>query len=360
MTYRILAINPGSTSTKLAIYEDEREAWKASVDHSPQELDSLETIDDQVKFRQNEIEKAVQGAGQRLDDLSAVVGRGGLLPPIKAGGYVVNEAMCQILRSKRVTYHASNLGALLAHEITTPLGIPAYIYDAVSSDEFADVARITGIPEVTRQSFCHVLNAKAMARKVAAKYGRKYEEMNFLVSHLGGGISVSAHERGRIIDAISDDAGAFSPERCGSLPLQYIVRMCYSGKYSEKDMLSKLRGSGGLKAYLGVHDCREIEKMIAGGDERAKRLYEAQAYQIAKGVGEMAPVLRGNIDATILTGGMAYSEMLMKMVTEYIKFLAPVEVMPGENELESLAFGALRILRHEEGAHVYHDPDNGE
>lgn len=353
MTYRLLAINPGSTSTKVAIYEDERETWRASADHGPQELNRLETLDDQVAFRLRAIKGAAAAAGQRLDGLDAVVGRGGLLPPVHAGGYVVNQAMLDVLRSDRVTYHASNLGAFLARAIADPLGRPAYIYDAVSSDEFPEVARVTGIPEVKRQSFCHVLNSKAMARRVAAKRGGRYEDMDFLVTHLGGGISVSAHHHGRIIDAIGDDSGAFSPERCGSLPLIYIIKMCYSGRFTEKEMFAKLRGSGGLKAYLGVHDCREIEKMIAAGDGRAKLLYEAQAYQIAKGLGQLAPVLRGHIDAVILTGGLAYSKMLMDMVIGYVAFLGPVEIMPGENELEALALGALRLLRGEEEAHVY-------
>lgn len=355
MSYHILAINPGSTSTKIAIYEDEKEVWKYNLEHSNEDLALYETIDEQVAFRKAAVLEAMKCAGHSIQMLDAVVGRGGMLPPVKAGGYLVNENMRKRLRASQIGFHASNLGALVAEEIARPLNLPSYIYDAVSSDEMYDVARITGMPDVMRQSFCHALNTKAMARKVAAKYGRNYGEMNFIVAHLGGGISISAHEKGRIVDVITDDAGPFSPERSGSLPLQNIVRMCYSGQFSEKEMLTKLRGQGGLKGHLGVHDCREIEKMIGAGNEKAKKVYEAQAYQIAKGIGELAPVLRGNVDAVIMTGGVAYSEMLTEMIAERVRYLAPIEIMPGENELESLSLGALRILRKEESAHVYQE-----
>ncbi len=357
MSYRLLTLNPGSTSTKIAVYEDERELWRENIEHSNEDLARYETIDEQTKFRLDEISAALNRAGENLGSLAAVVGRGGLLPPVKAGGYLVNEAMKKRLKASQVGFHASNLGALLAAALAEPLAKPAYIYDAVSSDEMFDVARLTGIPEISRQSFCHVLNSKAMARKVAAKLGGRYEDMNFLVAHLGGGISISVHNRGRIVDSLADDAGPFSPERAGSLPVRYIVQLCYSGQYTEKEMLYKLRGKGGLKAHLGVHDCREIEKMIANGDQKAKLLYEAQAYQIAKGLGLLAPVLGGHFDAVILTGGLAYSQMLTSMVAELVKFIAPVEVMPGENELESLALGALRILRGQEQAHEYIDSE---
>jgi butyrate kinase len=261
--------------------------------------------------------------------------------------------MRERLQKSQIGFHASNLGALLADALARPLGIPAYIYDAVSADELYEIAHITGIPEVYRQSFCHVLNSKAACRKVAQKRGARYEDMNFLVGHLGGGISISAHEKGKIVDVITDDAGPFSPERSGSIPLRIIVDMCYSNKYAHKEMLFKLRGMGGLKAHFGVHDCRIIEDMIAEGDEHARKVYEAFAYQIAKGIGELAPVLKGKVDAVVLTGGVAYSNMVTDWVKERVSFIAGVEVIPGENELESLALGALRILRGEETAHEY-------
>ena len=216
------------------------------------------------------------------------------------------------------------------------------------------MARITGIPEVVRQSFCHVLNSKATARKVAGSANHRYEDINVIVAHIGGGISVSAHRKGRIVDVITADGGPFSPERSGSVPLTYIVDMCYSGCYTKAQMLKKIAGMGGLKAYLGTHDCREIEAMIAEGNEKAKLLYEAQAYQIAKGIGELSPVLKGDVDYIILTGGMAYSSMLTKAVEERVSFIAPVVTEPGENELEALALGALRILEGKEQVHEFY------
>jgi len=353
MDYYILTINPGSTTTKIGLFKNEVELWNQNLEHSEQELSGRETIGEQLVYRNDCVLEALTQRGQDTAELSAVVGRGGMLPPVKAGGYTVNQCMRDRLQKSQIGFHASNLGALIADSIAKPLGIPAYIYDAVSSDELYEIAHITGIPEVCRQSFCHVLNSKAMCRKVAEKKGMRYQDMNFLVAHLGGGISISAHERGKIVDVITDDAGPFSPERSGSIPLRTIVDMCYANKYSHKEMLYKLRGMGGLKAHLGVHDCRKIEDMIAAGDEHAKKIFEAFAYQISKGIGELAPILKGQVDAIVLTGGVAHSKMVTDWVKERVSFIADVEVIPGENELESLALGALRILRGEESAHEY-------
>lgn len=353
MNYKILAINPGSTSTKIAVYEDDVEKYWETINHTDNELAQFESIADQFEFRKKVILSKLKENGFQITGFDAVVGRGGLLPPIHAGGYTVNEKMKDRIINGPILPHASNLGALIADSIAAPLGIPAWIYDSVASDELKDIARITGVPEIMRQSFTHVLNTKAMARKVAAKYGKKYEDMNFLVVHLGGGISVNAHEKGCIVDVITDDGGPFSPERAGSIPLSYVVDMCYSGEYDKKTLSRKLRGLGGLKAHLGTHDCLEVERMISNGDQKAKAVYEAMAYQICKGIGEMAPVLSGDIDAIILTGGAAYSRMLTALITERVKFIAPIEIMPGENEMESLALGALRILKGEEMAREY-------
>ena len=354
MSYWILSINPGSTSTKVAVYEDEQERFTETIPHTDEELARFGCINDQFWFRRDAVLLALERHQIAPKQLSAVVGRGGMLPPVKAGGYLVGQEMVDTILSGNLPDHASNLGALIADAIARPLGIPAYIYDAVSSDEFKPIAKITGLPEVVRQSFCNVLNAKAVARRAAADLGGRYEDFCFLVAHLGGGISISAHEYGKIVDAIPDDAGPFSPERSGSVPLSYVVKMCYSGNYTEKEMRRKLRGMGGLKAYLGTYDMREIEAMVEGGDPVAGALFEAEAYQIGKGIGEMAPVLRGNVDAILLTGGMAYSRRLVRLIEGYVSFLAPVKVYPGENELESLALGALRILRGEEKASVFH------
>lgn len=351
--YLILAVNPGSTSTKIALYENDRKCFDTSLSHDQEELEGYRRVLDQFAMRKDCVLKALEDNGVDRKKLSCVVGRGGMLPPVSAGGYIVNGEMVEVLKAGSSSEHVSNLGALIAKAIAAPLQIPAYIYDAVSSDELDDVARITGIPEVVRQSFCHVLNSKATARKAAEAAGKRYEDFNAVVAHIGGGISISAHKKGRIVDVITADGGPFSPERSGSVPLTYIVDMCYSGCYTKAQMLKKIAGMGGLKAYLGTHDCRKIEEMIAAGDERAKLLYEAQAYQIAKGIGELSPVLKGELDFIILTGGMAYSGMLTEQVRERVSFLGPVVVMPGENELEALALGALRILEGKEKAHEF-------
>jgi butyrate kinase len=353
MVYKILAINPGSTSTKFAIYENETEIFTETINHTDEDLAPFPLITDQLEFRLECILSRLKQLRLGISDLSAVVGRGGMLPPLHAGGYYVNDKMKEILVGGTLLPHASNLGALIADAIAAPLNIPAFIYDSVAADELKDIARITGLPEISRRSFTHVLNTKAMARKVAEKHGKKYEEMNFLVAHLGGGISINAHEKGRIVDVITDDGGPFSPQRAGSIPLTYIVDMCYSGKYDKKTISKRLRGSGGLKAHLGTSDCRIIEKMIEKGDEKAKAVYEAMAYQISKGIGELAPALWGKVDAIIITGGIANSKMLIPWIIERVKFIAPIEIMPGENEMESLSLGALRILRGEEEAREY-------
>jgi butyrate kinase len=351
MAYRILSVNPGSTSTKVAVFENENRIFVTNIKHPVEEMGRFNVLLDQFDMRREYVLRALEENDVGLSGLAAVVARGGLLPPVKGGGYSINRKMLDDLKS--AVPHASNLGAFIAYSIAEPLAIPAYIYDAVSTDELYDVAKITGIPEIRRQSFAHVLNSKAMARKAAEQLGGTYQSMNFIVAHIGGGISVTAHEKGRIVDIISDDAGPFSPERSGSVPLNYIVNLCYSGKYTQKEFMDKLKKNSGLKAYLHTNDCRKIEQMIAEGNKLAGQMYEAQAYQIAKGIGEMAPPLCGNIDAVILTGGMAYSEYITAEVSRRVSYLGTVIVLPGENEMESLAAGALRILRGEEICNEY-------
>ncbi|MDR2103568.1 MAG: butyrate kinase [Treponema sp.] len=354
MAYRILSINPGSTSTKIAVFEDTSRLFSKTINHPVEEMEPFDTLLDQFEMRRKYVIEALEENHIEPSSLSAAVGRGGMLPPVKGGGYYINRKMLEDL--KTAVPHASNLGAYIALSIAEPLGIPAYIYDAVSTDELYDIAKITGIPEVRRQSFGHVLNSKAMARKAAEQLGGTYQSMNFIVAHIGGGISITAHEKGRIVDTITDDAGPFSPERSGSVPLNYIVTLCFSGKYTQKEFMDKLRKNSGLKAYLSTNDCRKIEQMIADGNELAKKMYEAQAYQIAKGIGEMAPPLCGNIDAVILTGGMAYSEYITAEVSRRVGYLGKIIILPGENEMESLALGALRILKGQEPCNEYgHD-----
>lgn len=351
--YRILTINPGSTSTKVAVYHEELEIYKESFEHSIHELSQFKKITDQFDFRRGVVTEALSRNNIALESLSAVVGRGGMLPPVLPGGYIVNEAMKDCLMNNPQLEHASNLGALIAAAIAEPLGIPAYIYDAVVSDEMLDIARITGFPEIERHSFCHVLNSRATARKAAERHGKRYEDMNFVVAHMGGGISMSAHCRGRMIDTVSDDAGSFSPDRSGSVNLMYLVDLCYSGKYTRNEIMRKIRGEGGMKAYLGTHDCREIERRILDGDTRAKLIYEAQGLQIAKGIGIMLGCFEEPIDEVILTGGLAYSKMLTDMIVKRISHLVKIEIMPGENEMEALALGGLRILKGEEFAREF-------
>ncbi|WP_303868461.1 butyrate kinase [Acetobacterium wieringae] len=352
-TYYILAINPGSTSTKIAVFENEAELFSQVVEHDRNELEGFTTVNDQFEFRKKTVIQIIHDHHFDLNQLAVVVGRGGLLPPIHAGGYLINQTMKDLILSGQLSPHAANLGALLAASVAEPLGIPAFIYDAVSSDEMADVARITGFPEIERKSLCHVLNSKAMGRKYASDMGRSYEQVNLIIAHLGGGISISAHKQGRIIDVIADDAGPFSPERSGGIPLLALMELIYEKDYKKAELLKKIRGLGGLKAHLGTGDIRVIEKRILSGDQRAKQVYEAQAYQIAKGIGEMATVLKGDIDGIILTGGMAYSEKLTMMIKEYIAFLGPVKCLPGENEMEALALGGLRLLRREEEPRIF-------
>jgi len=287
------------------------------------------------------------------EDLSAVVGRGGALPPVKAGAYLVNDRMVDRLINRPVGEHASNLGALIAKEIGDMAGVPAFIYDAVSVDELEDAARVSGLPEIERKSLSHALNMRSAAIKAAQKLNRPYRELNLLVTHMGGGITMSIHKKGRMADIISDDEGPFAPERAGKIPCVGLVDLCFSGKFDHKDMKSRIRGKGGLLAYLNTTNALQVEERIKNGDKHAELIYYAMACQIAKGIGELATVVDGKVDRVILTGGLAYSRMLTEWIVRKVEFIAPVEILPGENELESLALGVLRVLKGEEKANVY-------
>ncbi len=354
MPLKQLIINPGSTSTKLAIYEDAKVLIQESITHDTEYLSRFEKIPDQIPFRMEAIRKFMEDAGVKEEELSAVVGRGGLVPGLHTGGYEVTTSLYHALENDKISSpHASNLGGLLARQIAEPLGIPAYIYDAVTSSELSDVAEITGIPAITRQSMCHVLNSRAMAIRYSKEQGVNYEDQTYLVAHLGGGVSVSVHSHGKIVDSMGDDDGHFSPERSGSVPLLELVEICYSGNYTRNDMKKRVRGRGGMFAHLGTSDCREIEKRIAEGDTHADLIFRAQVYQISKAIGLLSVTVKGKIDAIILTGGMAYSQALTKQITEYVDWIAPVKVMPGENEMEALAMGGMRLLKGEEKVNVY-------
>ncbi len=359
MGYKQLIINPGSTSTKLALYEDKEKVVQENVEHDAAQMQQFDSIADQIPFRMGIIRDFMVRNSIQEKDLSAVMGRGGLVFGLKTGGYEVNDDLCEALVNDRLSQpHASNLGGLLARELARPLGIPAYIYDAVTGGELTEVAKITGIRDIERRSFCHVLNSRAMAIRYAQENGLDYNKLNLIVAHLGGGISASVHAQGRIIDSIGDDDGQFSPERSGSVPSLELIRLCFSGDYTKADMVKKVRGKGGLFAHLGTSDCRVIEKMIKDGDQHADLVFQAQAYQIAKGIGLLSIVLKGKCDAIILTGGVARSQMLTDRIKEYVSFIAPVAVLPGENEMEALALGGLRLLSGEEPARQYAIPQN--
>nr|WP_250160247.1 butyrate kinase [Caloranaerobacter azorensis] len=290
-----------------------------------------------------------------LTKLSAVVGRGGLLKPIAGGTYKVNERMLEDLKVGVLGEHASNLGGILAHEIASQLNIPAFIVDPVVVDEMEDVARISGMPELERKSIFHALNQKAVARRAAKELGKAYNEVNLIVAHLGGGISVGAHKNGRVIDVNNalDGEGPFSPERTGGLPVGDLVKLCFSGKYTLAEMKKKIKGNGGLVAYLGTNDAREVVKMIENGDKKAELVYKAMAYQVAKEIGSLAAVLEGKVDGIILTGGIAYDKRFTKWIIDRVSFISKVFVYPGEDEMIALAEGGLRVLRGEEEAKVY-------
>ncbi len=351
--YKILAINPGSTSTKIALYEGEDRVLSETINHPAEELNKFDRVIDQYGYRKDEILKLLKEKNIKTEELSAVVGRGGMLPPVEAGAYRINKEMLNRLKTNPVIEHASNLGAPIAYEIAKPLGILSCIYDPVTVDQLNSIARITGIPEVKRVSFNHVLNSRATAMKAAEKLGKKYEDVNFVVAHIGGGISVAIHSHGRLIDMLADDEGPFAPERAGRIPGKELINICFSGNYDKKEVTRKMRGNAGLKAHLGTHDAMEVERMIAEGDNNAKLIYEAMAYQIAKGIGELATVVNGNVDAIVLTGGIAHSKMMTDWISERVKFIAPVLIMAGENEMEALAYGALRVLNGKEIARDY-------
>ena len=297
----------------------------------------------------------MKAADIKLEELDCVVGRGGLLKPIKGGTYSVSDDMIEDLRVGVSGQHASNLGGIIAREFSKELGIPAYIVDPVVVDELSDVARISGLDDIERRSIFHALNQKAIARRYADEVGKKYDELNLIVGHMGGGISVGAHEKGSVIDVANalDGEGPFSPERSGGIPVGSLVQMCYSGEYSLADMKKKITGRGGLVSYLDTSDARDVEAMIEKGDKKAELVYDAMAYQIAKEIGSCSVVLEGKVDAILLTGGIAYSKMFTKKIIDKVSFIADVKVYPGEDEMAALALGGLRILRGEEEAKIY-------
>ncbi len=353
--YRILAINPGSTSTKIAIFDNDKSVFEETLRHPSEEIGKYDTIFDQYDFRKQVILDTLEEKGINLTKLSAVVGRGGLLKPIQGGTYNVSDNMIEDLKVGVLGEHASNLGGILAHEIASSLNIPSFIVDPVVVDELQDVARISGMPELDRKSIFHALNQKAVARRAAAEMDRAYDDCNFIVAHMGGGVSVGAHMKGHVVDVNNalDGEGPFSPERAGGLPVGDLAKLCFSGKYTHGEIKKMIKGSGGLVAYLNTNDGREVVKMIESGNKEAETIYKAMAYQISKEIGACAAVLKGRIDGIILTGGIAYDKKFVKWISDSVEFMGKVIVYPGEDEMKALAEGGLRVLKGEEKAQEY-------
>lgn len=355
MTYRLLIMNPGSTSTKIGVYEDDKEILVETLRHSAEEIGQYATIVDQFEFRKNVILNVLKEKNFDINTLSAVVGRGGLLKSIESGTYAVNDKMLEDLRVGVQGQHASNLGGIIANEIAKELNIPAFIVDPVVVDELDEVARVSGMPEIERISIFHALNQKAVAKRYANEVKKDYSELNLIVAHLGGGISVGAHKAGRVVDVNNalDGEGPFSPERSGGLPVGDLVKLCFSGKYSEAEIKKMITGKGGIVAYLGTNDAKTVDERAAAGDKEAKLIFDAMGYQVAKEIGKCAAVLSGKVDAIILTGGIAYSKNLVSYIKERVEFISQVVVYPGEDEILALAEGGLRVLRGQETAREY-------
>jgi butyrate kinase len=348
---KIFVINPGSTSTKIALFDDETCLWADTQRYGAEVMEGFETIMDQEGFRCDEIVKMLDFRGTQSGEFAAVVGRGGLMKPIQGGTYRVNDRMLQDLRNMTYGAHASNLGAPLALRFAVAAGnVPAFIVDPVVVDELADEARLSGLPEIPRISILHALNQKSVARRAAASLKKPLGECNFVVAHMGGGISVGAHQRGRVIDVNNalDGEGPMSPERSGSLPVGGLLDMCFDGKHTLREIQKKINGKGGLVAHLGTNDLREAEKRVAAGDPQAALVFEALALQISKEIGSCAAVLKGAVDAVVLTGGLAFSEGLCERIATRVAFVGPLLRYPGEDEMQALAEGALRVLKNEE------------
>lgn len=354
-TFRILTINPGSTSTKIGVFEGKTLLMESTLRHSSEEIALYPSIIDQYPFRKQTILESLEKEGINISKLSAVCGRGGLLRPIEGGTYAVNEAMMKDLKKGYAGQHASNLGGILANEIATGLNIPAYIVDPVVVDELAPIARLSGVASIDRLSIFHALNQKAVARRYAKQIGRKYKELRLIVTHMGGGITIGAHEFGKVVDVNNGlhGDGPFSPERAGTVPAGALVDLCFSGNHYRDEVMKLLVGRGGLVGYLGTNDAVRVEKMIEQGNDKAKLVYDAMAYQVAKEIGSAATVLKGQVDAIILTGGLAYGKQFVKNISSRIDWISDIIVYPGEDELQALAEGAIRVLTGEEDAKTY-------
>lgn len=355
MSIKSLIINPGSTSTKIGVFEDETLLFEETLRHSTEEIGQFASIVDQKDFRKQIILDLLSEKKFDIHDLQVIVGRGGMLKPIPGGTYAVSDDLLADLKIGFQGQHASNLGGILAREIADSIGVPSYIVDPVVVDELIPISRYSGVPELPRTSVFHALNQKAVAKRYAKEKGAAYDSLNLVVVHMGGGVSVGAHEKGHVIDVFNalDGDGAFSPERAGAVPSGALIKMCFSGNYTEKEVYKKLVGNGGFNAYLGTNDMRDVEKMADNGDKKAIEIRDAFIMQVAKDIGSMACVLNGKVDQIIVTGGIAYDKAVVAGLQERAGFIAPFTVYPGEDELLALAQGALRVMNGEEQAMTY-------
>ena len=355
MAVKSLIINPGSTSTKIGVFEDETLLFEETLRHSTEEIAQYASIVDQKDFRKDIIVNLLKEKNFDINSLNMVVGRGGMLKPIPGGTYEVSDDLLEDLKIGKQGQHASNLGGILAREIGDSIGVPSYIVDPVVVDELAPVSRYSGVPELPRTSVFHALNQKAVAKRYAKETGKAYDSMNLIVVHMGGGVSVGAHNQGKVIDVFNalDGDGAFSPERAGAVPSGALIKMCFSGQYTEKEVYKKFVGNGGFNAYCGTNDMRDVEKMVQGGDAKAAEVREAFITQVAKDIGSMACVLKGKIDQIIVTGGIAYDKVVVEGLKERAGWIAPMTVYPGEDELLALVQGGLRVINGEEKAMTY-------
>lgn len=355
MSHKLLIINPGSTSTKISVFEEEKEVLTETLRHETTEIQKYKSVSDQLGFRKEIILDILKSKKFEINSLSAVVGRGGMLKPMEGGTYEVNDSMINDLKVGVQGEHASNLGGILARDIASSIGAKAYIVDPVVVDELEDIARVSGVPELPRKSKFHALNQKAVAKRYAAENGKSYEDVNLIVVHMGGGVSVGAHKAGRVVDVNNalDGEGPFSPERAGGVPVGDLIRLCYSGKYEEKEIYSKIVGKGGYVAYLNTNDARIVEGKYLEGVKEYVDIQDAFIYQVAKAIGERAVTLQGKVDSIILTGGIAYGKLIVDKIKEMTGWIAPITVYPGEDEMLALAQGSLRVLNNEEKVKVY-------
>jgi butyrate kinase len=352
---KVLVINPGSTSTKFAVFHGNEPIFTQTIRHKDEDLINYPSVADQLDYRLELLLEELKSQQIELSMLNGIVGRGGFLKPLESGTYLVNEEMLHDLRSARYGEHASNLGAMMAHKLGTVCNVPSFIVDPIVVDEFEETSRISGIPDIERISNLHALNIKAVSRKVASQLEAPYESFNFVIAHIGGGISVAAQKKGRLVDVNNaNNEGPFSPERAGGVPAYQLVKLCYSGKYSEKEMLDLLTKKGGLYAYLGTKNALDAENRALAGEKEANLVLDAMIHQIAKEIGAMSTVLDGEIDGIILTGGICYSDFLVTKLRKKVSFLGDIYVVPGEEELEALAEGALRVLTKVEVAKNYY------